>query len=93
MTDYKHTLNLPETEFSMRGNLSQREPQMLEQWYADHVYGQIRKAKAGRPKAYVFQYRPPNKAFSLKLNFRKADVPADEVIAALEGIIDDLRKQ
>ena len=32
MSDYKHTLNLPETEFPMRGNLAQREPKMLEQW-------------------------------------------------------------
>lgn len=52
-----------------------------------------KKAKAGRPKAYVFQYRPPSKAFSLKLNFRKSDVPAEEVIQALEGIIDELRNQ
>ncbi len=58
MTDYKHTLNLPETEFSMRGNLSQREPQMLEQWYADDVYGQIRAAKAGRPK-FILHDGPP----------------------------------
>ena len=29
MTDYKATLNLPETPFPMRGNLAQREPKML----------------------------------------------------------------
>ncbi len=32
MSDYKHTLNLPETEFPMRGNWAQREPKMLQQW-------------------------------------------------------------
>jgi ParB family chromosome partitioning protein len=47
--------------------------------------------KVGRPKAFVFQYKAPTKAFSLKLNFRKSDVPKDEVISALEGIIADLR--
>jgi ParB family chromosome partitioning protein len=47
--------------------------------------------KAGRPKAFVFQYKAPTKAFSLKLNFRKSDVPKDEVISALEAIITDLR--
>jgi len=51
------------------------------------------KPKAGRPKAFVFQYRPPTKAFNLNLKFRKADVNRSEVIAALEAIIDDLRKQ
>ena len=49
MSDYKHTLNLPETAFPMRGNLAQREPKMLQDWYADDVYGEIRKAKAGKP--------------------------------------------
>ena len=51
------------------------------------------KKKVGRPKAFVFQYKPPTKAFSLKLNFRKSDVPKTEVIEALEGIIADLRAQ
>jgi hypothetical protein len=49
--------------------------------------------KAGRPKAFVFQYKAPTKAFSLKLNFRKSDVPKDEVISALESIINDLRAE
>jgi ParB family chromosome partitioning protein len=51
------------------------------------------KKKVGRPKAFVFQYKAPTKAFSLKLNFRKADVPKDEVISALEAIITDLRAE
>ena len=49
--------------------------------------------KVGRPKAFVFQYKAPTKAFSLKLNFRKSDVPKDEVISALEAIISDLRAE
>lgn len=48
--------------------------------------------KVGRPKAYVFQYRAPTKAFTLKLNFRKAQVERDEVISALENILDTLRR-
>lgn len=48
--------------------------------------------KPGRPKAFVFSYRPPTKAFNLKLQFRKGDVDKTEVIAALEGIIAELRK-
>ena len=51
------------------------------------------KPKAGRPKHYVFAYRPPTKAFNLKLNFTKSRVTREEIIDALEGILRDLRKQ
>ena len=47
MSDYKQTLNLPDTAFPMRGNLAQREPEMLKQWYQDDLYGQIRQARGG----------------------------------------------
>ena len=50
------------------------------------------KPKPGRPKHYVFAYRPPTKAFNLKLSFTKSRVNRDEVIDALEAIIRDLRK-
>jgi ParB family chromosome partitioning protein len=50
------------------------------------------KPKVGRPKAFVFNYRPAEKTFSLKLQFKKAEVDKKEVISALEGIIADLRK-
>ena len=49
------------------------------------------KPKAGRPKAFVFSYRAPTKAFKLQLRFTKSRVERDEVIAALEGIIKELR--
>src|SRR5688572_30437261 len=48
--------------------------------------------KAGRPKHYVFAYRPPTKAFNLKLSFTKSRVNREEVIDALEAIIRDLKK-
>jgi ParB family chromosome partitioning protein len=51
------------------------------------------KPKPGRPKAFVFSYRPPAKTFSLKLQFKKSDVDKKEVIEALEGIISELRGQ
>ncbi len=50
-------------------------------------------SKPGRPKAFVFQYRPPTKTFNLRLQFRKSDVDRTEVIAALERIIAELRKE
>lgn len=51
------------------------------------------KPATGRPKAFVFNYRPQTKAFNLKLQFRKSDVDPGEVISALEAILADLRKQ
>jgi ParB family chromosome partitioning protein len=50
------------------------------------------KPKPGRPKAFVFQYRPAAKTFNLKLQFKKSDVDKTEVISALESIIAELRK-
>lgn len=51
------------------------------------------KPKPGRPKAFVFSYKAPTKAFNLQLKFTKSKVERDEVISALEAIIDDLRAQ
>lgn len=58
MSDYKHTLNLPDTTFPMRGNLAQREPAMLKDWYADDLYNRIRVAKAGKP-TFILHDGPP----------------------------------
>src|SRR5215210_933781 len=49
------------------------------------------KPKAGRPKAYVFSYKAPTKAFRLQLRFTKSRVDRDEVISALQEIIKELR--
>jgi ParB family chromosome partitioning protein len=48
--------------------------------------------KAGRPKHFVFAYRPPTKLFNLKLSFSRARVSREEVIDALEAILRELRK-
>ena len=53
----------------------------------------LAKPKPGRPKAYVFNYKPENKAFNLKLKFRKGNVPRQEVIEALEAILKELRDE
>ncbi|MGO1297299.1 MAG: isoleucine--tRNA ligase [Vibrio sp.] len=58
MSEYKDTLNLPETGFPMRGNLAKREPEMLERWYQEDLYGAIRKAKKGK-KSFVLHDGPP----------------------------------
>ncbi len=57
-TDYKQTLNLPQTDFPMRASLPQREPKMLEQWSKLDLYAHIRRACAGRPR-YLLLDGPP----------------------------------
>jgi isoleucyl-tRNA synthetase len=58
VTDYKDTLNLPKTAFPMRANLAQREPKLLEDWYARDLYAEIRSRTAGRKK-FVLCDGPP----------------------------------
>ena len=36
--DFNNTLNLPKTDFPMRGNLPQREPEMLDKCEQDRLY-------------------------------------------------------
>ena len=56
--DYKHTLNLPRTDFPMKANLPGREPEWLKRWAEEGLYDKIRKARAGKPR-YVLQDGPP----------------------------------
>jgi isoleucyl-tRNA synthetase len=58
MSDYKNTLNLPETGFPMRGDLAKREPGMLARWYEQDLYGIIRAAKKGK-KSFILHDGPP----------------------------------
>lgn len=58
MTDYKTTLNLPDTPFQMRGDLAKREPQMVARWQAQQRYQKIRAAKQGKPK-FILHDGPP----------------------------------
>lgn len=57
-TDYKQTLNLPETPFPMRGDLAKREPGWVQQWLETRLYDRIRARCKGRPK-YVLHDGPP----------------------------------
>ncbi len=58
MVDYKNTLNLPHTSFPMKANLAQREPNFLKDWQNMDLYGQQRRAFAGRPK-FILHDGPP----------------------------------
>ncbi|MBZ5585357.1 MAG: isoleucine--tRNA ligase [Acidobacteriia bacterium] len=56
--DLKQTINLPKTAFSMKANLPQAEPKMLERWDKEKLYERIRAARAGRP-TYILHDGPP----------------------------------
>lgn len=58
MTDYKNTLNLPDTRFPMRGDLAKREPLMLKAWFEDNLYAKIRDSRRGR-KSFILHDGPP----------------------------------
>ncbi|MBI2312002.1 MAG: isoleucine--tRNA ligase [Betaproteobacteria bacterium] len=58
MTDYKKTLNLPDTPFPMRGDLAKREPGMVKAWQEGKLYQRIREVSKGRPK-FILHDGPP----------------------------------
>jgi ParB family chromosome partitioning protein len=51
------------------------------------------KAQRGRPRAFVFNFKPATKSFKLHLTFAKSQVDRGEIISTLEAIIAELRKQ
>jgi isoleucyl-tRNA synthetase len=56
--DYKATLNLPATDFPMRGDLPKREPETLARWESGNLYAQLRENAKGRP-LFVLHDGPP----------------------------------
>ncbi|HLV47959.1 MAG TPA: class I tRNA ligase family protein, partial [Aliidiomarina sp.] len=79
MSDYKASLNLPDTPFPMRGNLAQREPDMLKRWYEDDLYGQIRTARAGRDK-FILHDGPPYANGSIHIGHAVNKIIKDMVV-------------
>ncbi len=57
-TDYKSTLNLPDTPFPMRGDLAKREPKWIKEWQERRLYEAIRAASHGRPR-FILHDGPP----------------------------------
>tara|TARA_B100000686_G_scaffold137739_1_gene145112 strand:+ start:261 stop:3062 length:2802 start_codon:yes stop_codon:yes gene_type:complete len=57
-TDYKGTLNLPQTDFPMKANLKKREPEQISVWEEKELYKKIRRKSEGREK-FVFHDGPP----------------------------------
>jgi isoleucyl-tRNA synthetase len=57
-TDYRATLNLPETPFPMRGDLPKREPGWVKDWADKGIYQRLREARHGKPR-FVLHDGPP----------------------------------
>ncbi len=57
-TDYRATLNLPDTPFPMRGDLPKREPGWVQEWEDKGVYKKLRDARCGAPK-FILHDGPP----------------------------------
>jgi isoleucyl-tRNA synthetase len=56
--DLRSTLNLPRTDFPMRGNLARTEPLRVERWREEDLYGQVRRVRHGGPR-FVLHDGPP----------------------------------
>jgi isoleucyl-tRNA synthetase len=56
--DYKSTLNLPRTDFPMKANLAQREPEVLKHWQGIGLYHRMLEHRADRPR-FVLHDGPP----------------------------------
>ena len=46
----------------------------------------------GRPKGFVFHFRPPDNKFTLNLKFKRSEVSKNEIISTLRELIDNLAK-
>ena len=77
----KYSLNLPDTDFPMRGNLSQREPDWVKQWQEKDFYQQIRKSKKGKKK-FVLHDGPPYANGNIHIGHAVNKVLKDIIIKA-----------
>lgn len=55
---YRSTMNLPTTDFPMKGDLPHREPDWLKTWQIEDVYARLRQLRIGRP-LFVLHDGPP----------------------------------
>lgn len=77
--DYNSTLCLPATEFSMRGNLTQKEPAILEKWENDRIYYDMIEKNAGKP-IFSFHDGPPYANGSIHLGTALNKILKDIII-------------
>ncbi|WP_455922123.1 isoleucine--tRNA ligase [Pseudomonas putida] len=79
MTDYKATLNLPDTAFPMKAGLPQREPQTLQRWDSIGLYQKLREIGKDRPK-FVLHDGPPYANGSIHIGHAVNKILKDMII-------------
>ena len=80
-TDYRSTLNLPDTPFPMRGDLPKREPGWVEEWHDHGVYKQLRDARCGQPR-FVLHDGPPYANGTLHVGHAANKILKDMIVKA-----------
>ncbi len=86
-TDYRSTLNLPDTPFPMRGDLPRREPGWVGEWTDEGVYQRLRDARIGKPR-FVLHDGPPYANGTLHVGHAANKILKDMIVKArqLEGL-------
>ncbi|SHM69255.1 isoleucine--tRNA ligase [Rhizobacter sp. OV335] len=80
-TDYRSTLNLPDTPFPMRGDLPKREPGWIKDWSDQGVYKQLRDARVNRPR-FVLHDGPPYANGTLHVGHAANKILKDMIVKA-----------
>ncbi len=78
--DYKSTINLPQTEFPMRGDLPRREPMWLAEWERVDRYAQIQQKTADRESVFVLHDGPPYANGSIHIGHAVNKILKDMVV-------------
>ncbi|MCZ2089170.1 MAG: class I tRNA ligase family protein, partial [Burkholderiales bacterium] len=86
-TDYRQTLNLPDTPFPMRGDLPKREPGWVQAWEDQGLYRRLRAARAGRAK-FILHDGPPYANGQIHIGHAVNKVLKDMIVKArqLKGL-------
>ena len=79
--DYKSTVFLPQTDFPMKAGLAQKEPAIAAKWAADDLYGQLRKARAGRER-FLLHDGPPYANGDIHMGHAMNKVMKDIIVRA-----------
>ena len=80
-TDYRATLNLPDTPFPMRGDLPKREPGWIKEWDDKGVYQRLRDARIGAPR-FVLHDGPPYANGTLHVGHAANKILKDMIVKA-----------
>lgn len=80
-TDYRATLNLPDTPFPMRGDLPKREPGWVKEWADNGVYKRLREARHGAPR-FVLHDGPPYANGQLHVGHAANKILKDMIVKA-----------